>query len=323
MQTIAIIGLNRIGASMGLALKKWVDAPDAGRSNIQVVGFDHDLDRQKTADKLRAVHRTQWSLPRVVQDAALIVLCLPAGEQRAVMQELAPLLSDDAIITDTAPHKQQSLQWATEFLPRHASFIAGHPVLPMRGEDEPSADLFADCVYGLFPHVNARPESTEVVVGLIQAIGAKPYFADPAEHDAQIAATSMLPALAAAALMHTVSYGGGWRDLKGIATGDLAEITRLASEDPASLGDMVALSPGDADRWLEGYIARLGELRDLVRRSDSEASERLRQFFFDAHNARQRWLYPDTALKQPATEREGLGNHFSRLLLGRRRRKEG
>lgn len=321
MQRITIIGLGRVGASIGLALKQWIglsEASAARKGGIEVVGFDFDVDRQKAAEKLRAVDRTQWSLTRAVQDAALVVLAVPAREEQAVIREVAPLLPADSILTDTAPYKQQSLQWATRYLPEHVSFVAGHPVLPTASDTPPSADLLAGCTYGLFPHPRADQYSTEVVVGLVQIAGAKPYFADPAEHDAQVAATTMLPALAATAMMHTVTTGGGWRDLSAMATSDLAELTRFASEEPADLFEMVTLAPSDADRWLSGYIARLGELRDLVRRDDPEASERLQQFFKDAHAAREKWVRGSEEQGPQGMERRGVSDHVNRLFLGRR-----
>lgn len=323
MQRITIVGLGRVGASLGLAIKRWISAPEAtgGRREIEVVGFDHDVEAQKAARKLGAVDSTQWNLARAVQDAALVVLAAPAGEQRAAMLELAPLLRGGSILTDTGPHKQQSLRWASDLLPIGVGFIAGHPVLPTEPDGEPHASLFEHRTYALFPHPSADEAATEVVVGLIQAVGAKPYFPDPAEHDAQVAATSMLPALAAVALMHTASHGAGWRDLQGMATSDLAEATRMAGLPPDGLAEMVALSPGDAVRWLDGFIARLGELRDLAARDDSEASERLRQFIADAHDARARWLKPGPAETLPP--RESVAAHFNRLLLGGLRRRRG
>ncbi len=321
MQRITIVGLGRVGSSLGLAIKGWVNAPEAqesGRRGIEVVGFDYDHSAQRAAEKLGAVDRTEWSLARALKDAALVVLAVPVTQERAVLQEIGPLLMEGAVVTDTGAHKQQSLQWASDLLPGGASFVAGHPVLPAAEDWEPSAAVFAGLTYAIFPHPAAEQAATEVVVGLVQAIGAKPYFAEPSEHDAQVAATMMLPALTAAALMHTASRGAGWRDLKGMATSDLAEATRLASVQPEALAGMVELSPVEAVRWLDGLIARLGELRDLAAREDTEAAERLQQFFGDAHRAREEWLTP--SVQEPAIPRESVGDQFNRLFLGSLRR---
>lgn len=322
MERISVIGLGPVGASIGLALKRWISGPEASggsRRSIEVIGFDFDTSRQKAATRLKAVDQTPWNLRQAVRDASLVILTVPATEERRALAELAPLLGEDSVLTDTSPHKQQSLALASEVLPAHVSFIAGHPVLPIDHMREPSVDLFAGVTYGLFPHPRAEQRSTELVVGFVQAIGAKPYFPDPAEHDAQVAATTMLPALTAVALMHTASGGAGWRDLSGMATSDLAELTRLASMPSDELAGMVAFSPDEAVRWLDSLIGRLGELRDLAGREDTEAAERLLRFFADAQSARERWLQP--AAPQNDSPRSGIDSHINRLFLGGLRRR--
>ncbi|MDQ3327258.1 MAG: prephenate dehydrogenase [Chloroflexota bacterium] len=322
MERISVIGLGPVGASIGLALKRWIAAPEASggrRREIEVVGFDFDTGVQKAAVRLEAVDRTPWNLRQAVRDASLVVLTVSATEERRALEELAPLLAQGTVVTDTAAHKQQSLALASEVLSEHVSFVGGHPVLPIDHTREPSVDLFAGVTYSLFPHPRAEQSATELVVGFVHAIGATPYFPDPAEHDAQVAATTMLPALAAVALMHTASSGPGWRDLSGMATSDLAELTRLASTPPEELAGMVAFSPDEAVRWLDSLIGRLGELRDMARRDDPEAAERLLRFFSDAHNAREHWLRP--AAPHEDAPRPSLDTHVNRLFLGGLRRK--
>ncbi len=324
MQKIAIVGLGHVGASLGLALKQWITAAGAagaGRREIEVVGFDYDPTTQKRAEKLGAVDRTQWGLGRTLRDAALVVLAIPGTAQRRALQEMAPLLDRESILTDMTPHKQHGLAWASELLPGHVQYIGGHPVLPVQEGMEPSADLFQGVTYALFPHPSTATSATEVVVGLVQAVGAKPYFPDAAEHDSQVAATSTLPALAAVAMMHTVAHGGGNRDLGAMTSSDLAGATQLAALPPELLAGMVSLSSTEIVRWLDVLTARLGELRDLAARGDGEAEERLRQFLSDTQDARTRWLQPQT--QESAVPRESVATHFSRMFLGGlRRRKE-
>lgn len=324
MQKIAIVGLGHVGASMGLAIKQWIAAPgaaDSGRKGIEVVGFDHNHPLQKRAEKLGAVDRVQWSLGRTVRDAALVVVAVPGTAERSALQELAPLLGHDTILTDMAPHKQHGLAWASEILPSQVSYIGGHPVMAAEDEAAPAADLFQGVTYALFPHSSAESAATEVVVGLVQAVGAKPYFPDPAEHDAQVAATATLPALAAVAMMHTVAYGGGRRDLQAMAASDLAQATQLASLPPEILADSVSLSSTELVRWLDVLVARLGELRDLAARGDTEADERLRQFLVDTHTARAEWLQP--AQQESPLPRESVNTYFNRMFFGGLRRRKG
>lgn len=118
MQRVTIVGLGHVGASLGLALKRWT-ASSGGRaqSQIEVVGFDYDNATQKAAEKLGAVDRTHWGLSRSIGDAALVVLAVRVGQLAEAMREIAPHLVEGAIVTDTAPAKRQGLAWAAAHLP--------------------------------------------------------------------------------------------------------------------------------------------------------------------------------------------------------------
>ena len=56
MARVTIIGLGRIGTSLGLALK-------ASQPKLEIVGHDLAPDRLGAARKLGAVDRTEWNLP--------------------------------------------------------------------------------------------------------------------------------------------------------------------------------------------------------------------------------------------------------------------
>lgn len=321
MERIAIVGLGRTGASLGLALKRWINSPrdrnEDQQLTFEIVGFDYDVDVQKSATKAKAVDQAHWSLSDTVAGAGLIVLAVPIRELREAMQDIAPHLSAGAVVTDTTPYKQQTMAWVSDYLPDHVTYVGGHPILTTAEihEDAPSADLFKGCTYAIFPQAEAEPNSIDIVVGMVQAIEAVPYFPDIVEHDAQIAATSLLPALASVSLMHAVTIGAGWRDLKGFASGDLVDLTRLASTDTDDLRRMIEYSPNDAIRWLDTYTDRLGELRDLIARSDAEAVDQVRKFLEDARKARQQWLYPEL---EPS-RRSGLPSmsaNVRRMFLG-------
>lgn len=325
MQRIAIVGLGHVGASLGLALKRWIAAPDAAgteRARIEIVGFDHDPETQRAAEKRGAVDRARWSLGRAVGEAALVVVALPAHEEREALRELASLLPEGCIVTDTGAHKARSLAWASELLPAHAPFVAGHPVLPT--PEDPlaaSADAFAGRTWALFPHDEADPAATEVVVGLVQAAGARPYFPDPAEHDAQTALSSTLPALLAAALMHAAGRTGAQRDLRAMAGSDLEAATRLAALPPETLAGMAALSPRETARWLDTLIADLGALRDLAAAQDGQTGDALLRYAADAKAAREQWLRPDA--RENAAPRDASASQLGRFLFGGGRRRRG
>lgn len=321
MERIAIIGLGRVGASLGLALRRWMAAPEneaGGRRGIEVVGFDFEPELHKRAERLGAVNRAYWKLDRLVADAGLVVLAREVGDEREALGELAPLLAEGTVVTDIGPLKRQALAWAEERLPTGAPFVAGHAVVPSGGDEPPDAGLFADRTWALFPSVSADEAAVELVVGMVQAAGARPYFPDPLEHDAQIAATATLPALAVAALLRVASGGGGERDLEAMRGSDLATLAPLVAPTPSALAAEVLLGRAETLRRIDELRSELVALRALAASDEPDAPELLSRYLGEASAAREGWLRPSREDERPP--REGIGAQVNRMLLGRRRR---
>src|SRR3990172_2924304 len=81
---IALIGLGRLGGSIGMAL--------GAQNGLQIAGFDRDPDAMRVAQSRGAVHRTEWNLINAVEGADLVLLALPLAEQRDILAALAPRL---------------------------------------------------------------------------------------------------------------------------------------------------------------------------------------------------------------------------------------
>src|SRR3954453_23057254 len=92
---IAIIGTGLIGASVGLALK-------AAKVNYEIVGHDKEHGEATLAKKRGAIDRAEWNLPNTVEGASLIVCAVPVGALEKLFQDIAPFLSQGAVVTDTA-----------------------------------------------------------------------------------------------------------------------------------------------------------------------------------------------------------------------------
>src|SRR5947207_11745765 len=124
MQRVLIIGLGLIGGSIGLALRRWSEERKSdGRRPLEVVGFDSNLDQQRTAEKLGAVDRGAWDLAKAAREADVVVLATPVNGMREVMEDLAPHLRPGTIVTDTGSTKAQVVAWANQILPREVHFV--------------------------------------------------------------------------------------------------------------------------------------------------------------------------------------------------------
>src|SRR5947209_4766731 len=199
---VAIIGLGLIGGSIGLALHK-------AKAAQQVMGYDLGKGVSNQARKIGAIDEAYSSLADAVRGAELIVLATPVGAMRSLLQNIATVVTPGAVVTDVASTKVQVISWAEEFLPPSVAFVGGHPMTgkELSGVEAADAALFQDRIYCLTPTARTHPAAINKVSMLVEALGARVRFLEPAEHDGQVAGVSHLPFVASIALMDTVPSG--------------------------------------------------------------------------------------------------------------------
>ena len=73
MPNYTIIGLGRIGTSLGMAIR--------GRQSgsTRVIGYDAENNAQSLAQRMGAVDSIEWNMDRAVADADVVVVATPAG----------------------------------------------------------------------------------------------------------------------------------------------------------------------------------------------------------------------------------------------------
>ncbi len=266
---MAIIGLGLIGGSLGLALRR------AQIPGLEVVGHDVEPAVRGKARRLGAVDREASSPAEAVRGAGLVVLATPIMALPQVMEAIAPHLAAGAVVTDTASTKAIVMEWARRFLPRSVSFVGGHPMAgkETQGIDHAQADLFRERAYCICPDPEARPGAVGAVVAMAQAVGARPLFIDPQEHDAYVAAVSHVPLLAAVALFRMARESPAWADMAPLAASGFRDMTRLASGDPHMSHDICLTNREAILHWLDRLTEELARLRALVAHGGKELFE--------------------------------------------------
>lgn len=323
---ITIVGLGLIGGSLGLALR-------AANRGWEVVGHSRRHETTGRAKKLGAVDRAEWNLPRAVEDAEIVVLAVPPAATEKVLADVAPHLPNGCVVTDVGSTKAQVLEWADRILPAHVDFVGGHPMAGKEtaGIEAADADLFRGAVYCILPGARCSPESVTKIEEVVRAIGARPYYLEPAEHDSYVAAISHLPFIAAAALVTTVTAGTTWRDMARLAAGGFRDTTRTASGDVAMHRDICLTNREAVGRWLDAYIAELHQARDMIVGADGPAAsadaEGIERFFERAKATRDAWLRErsegTTEPSGPAPPPlPGMRESITDMFLGRRERRQ-
>ena len=271
MQRITIVGIGPIGASIGLALKK------AGLRDTEIVGTSGDRDVLSAVSKLGAVDKTISNLREAVEGARIVVLDVPIGETRELLEVIGPMLDDGSVITDTGTAKQRAIEWAEESLPKGVNFVSSRP-LPKnqpRNLDEADASLFEDINYCVIPTKSANQQAVKAVVGLVEALGARPLFLDPEEHDSYAAAMTYLPIVLSAAYVTTTAGSDGWREMHRLAGSEFGDISRLVANDPQDNETACLSNPDALAHWLDQMITELYSYRNQIKERSDELLDNL------------------------------------------------
>ena len=276
---ITIVGLGQTGMAIGAALKKT-------GADLKLTGHDRDHDAARRAQKAGCVDRTDWNLIGACDGADLVILSIPLEGIRATLQAIGPELKKGCVVTDTASVKTPVLAWAKETLPGHVFFVGGHPIPSQRGDEASQVTaLLTGVTWCLAPAPNVPPEAIQRVSDLVEAVGARPYFVDAAEHDGLIAAVELLPAVIAAALQLVAGGSPSRRELQRLSGTHFVATTQPLSPDPGKLAEMCLANRTNLVRWLDILLNQLAELRTLVAEGEREAIQRVLEQAVKMHDS--------------------------------------
>lgn len=287
---ITILGLGRVGASIGLALAKIKD--QAIR-----VGNDREPLVMRQAEKMGAVDKTTINLPTAVKDADVVIMALPVDEIRETMEVITQDLKPGAVLIDTSPVKSAVMQWAEELLPADDRyFVALTPSLNpayikeiSQKIEDAHADLFQNSLVLITAPNGVDESALELATNLTKILGASPLFTDSIESDGLNAICNLLPRLVSAALVNTTVDQPGWREARKLAGHAYAQATELAlyPEETKGLGEAALLNPENTVRMLDQMVAELHSLRDAIAANDAAA---LQQRLEHARSEREDWI---------------------------------
>lgn len=279
---VTIIGLGLIGASAGLALRRHAD-------RVFVVGHDPDPSVAGAAKKAGAVDRTDWNLFGAIREADRVLLALPLDQMHDTLKTIAQDLKQGCIVVDTADIKAPCLTWAAELLPQGVHFVGGHPILVLESMDpgKAAADLFENKLFCLTPDSRTDSTAVHLAADLVEALGAKPFFLDPVEHDGMSAAVTQLPQLLAAALMDVASGSASWKDMRKLAGSQFYTSTLITQGNGRSVVTGLTANREHVLFWLDELTARLDEWRQALANGEEDA---LAKSFDAGQAASERWL---------------------------------
>jgi prephenate dehydrogenase len=319
-QNVSIIGLGRLGASVGLAVKR-------SPLGVAVIGHDRRPEVAQIArDVAQAVDRLERSPVALAEQADILVLAVPHSELEPLLALIGEAVRPHALVLDFTSLKQPGLTWAARYLKR-GHYVGASPVLAAqwlsdgRTETEAaSADLFRDSVFCLSPSPQAEPQAVETAVQFGALLGATPFFLDPLEYDSLAQGMESVPGLLAAALFRAVSESAGWRDMRRFAGQPFAQATQPLSAG-AEIAHQARRNKTAVLRWLDALILEMSTVRDWI--ADDENTDLLPAILASLQEERQRWLDDRakndwTEHKSPEIEKYSMAHYFFGALARKR-----
>jgi len=281
---IAIVGTGLIGTSLALAIKD-------SNLKVEVVGTDYDSTARAGAQKMGAFKKVEARLANAVRGADVVVFATPVMVMREMMEATAGDFQEGCVVTDVGSSKKMVLQWAEEVLPKHVSFVGGHPMAGREKSGPQNADgtMFKGKAYCIVPSPTANRAAVSSITTMAEAIGAKPFFISVDEHDSFVAAASHLPFMMSVALMGCTSKSANWDDIAQLASTGFGDLSRLASGDPVMHRDICVTNSEPIVAWMDAYIRELYDLRNLLAGEGGPDPDAVHQVFVEAMEARARW----------------------------------
>ncbi len=267
---IALVGLDRVGIALALAIKTAVPGS-------AVVLVDPENRRLREAGKYGKFDGSQTSLVAGCRDAALVILNLATSQLQEAFTQIAPVLSTDAVLLDLGGVKEEAVRLAAELLPAHVRYMGCHLILhPERASQaEPSSTFFHGAVMCMTPTTQADEGVIKIGSDLAKALGARPYFLEPGEHDGMVAAVEGLPGLLSVALALTTLQSEAWPELAMLAGPIYDQALLPLSNTALDEGAALTLNRVHVLRWLDALQVTLRDLRHLIDEGQTEQVERI------------------------------------------------
>jgi prephenate dehydrogenase len=277
--SIGILGLGRVGTSIGLALRRYMSK--GGKYQFEIVGYDPL--NEKTALKVRAVDKVERQPYTAAANRDLVVLALSYDEVRQTYKNIAADLREGCVILDFSPLKAPSLQWAQELLSEEQHVIGATAILNPRylfnadeSAEQAQEDLFDDSTILLTPAASSIKEAVDLAFNFASLLGSRPRFLDPVEHDTLLTFTETLPKLLGSTLFYTLMHQTSWGDMQWFTNPAFAVLARpLHDLHPDAQRDEWLHNRETLVRALDTYLNTLQTVRTLLMTNDRAAVEEL------------------------------------------------
>lgn len=266
-ERITVIGMGLIGSSITRAVQK------QGLAKV-VVAADADASVCQTVIDLKLADFVTQDAGEAVEDADLVILCVPVGMMRKVAEQIAPKLKKGAIVSDAGSVKGSVVAAVKPFIPLGVEFVPAHPIAgtEFSGPESGFAELFEGRWCILTPLPETDVQAVEKLTRLWEAFGSMIEIMSPKHHDMVLGITSHLPHLIAYTIVGTASDLED--DLKSevikFSASGFRDFTRIASSDPTMWRDVFLNNKESVLELLQRFNEDLTALQKAIRQGDGD-----------------------------------------------------
>ena len=265
IDTILIIGLGLIGASLCKSLKK-----NSIYKNI--MGYDIDNSVLNYATENNIIDFAIKDLSSGVDKAGLIVICTPVSTINNILKEIQCFFNTDKVFTDTLSSKKLIINSISDLGIRNINnFVLSHPMAGTEnyGIKNSKDNLFNNATTIISPLKSSSKSSVEVVKIFWQSIGTICVEILASEHDNLLSVISHCPHVISYALANNVKKTKYDEKFPWInKSGSLHDLTRIAKSDPEAWANIIMDNKDNIIKFIDEYILELDLIKSKIDKDD-------------------------------------------------------
>jgi len=267
---MAIAGVGLICGSLALDMRRL-------KLVKEIVGYGRGEANLKLAKKRGIIDSYFLSPDDLPCGVDLLVLGTPVETIVPLAKAFLPKLERGCIVTDVGSVKGEIVRGMDKLLPKHISFVAGHPIAGSEqwGAQAARENLFARRRTVLTPTKKTDARALEKVASLWRRVGAEVEIMAPEVHDRVLGVISHLPHVLVYALVNALERTEvNGVDLKNYCAGGFKDFTRIASSRPELWRDICLMNKRALGRSLNDYIKYLEQLNRWIQHEKGALLER-------------------------------------------------
>ncbi len=266
-EKIALIGIGLIGSSIARVVR------ERGIANTIAISTRS----QETLDAARDLNlgdEYNIDASKIVDNADLVILCMPIGAIGSVTKSIASSLKPGAIVSDVSSVKKSIVEQMQPHVPDNVHLVPAHPVAGTEksGPENGFSTLFDDRWCILTPPQGTDKQAVDQLSDFWKDCGSSIEIMDAAHHDRVLAITSHLPQLIAYNMVGTAG------DLETVtnsevikySAGGFRDSTRLAASDPTMWRDVCLHNKDAILEMLARFSEELSAMQRAVRWGEAD-----------------------------------------------------